>query len=307
MEKRFPFIFVVALFSITTFADSLESRGWEKEEDDFESALSYTLKYRPVAIGCGGDLVAVAGSISGMPESSSALKTTVVVTGLEARIEEAQLRVKSEAKTLDLQTQCESGYVSESFNLTCHAITGLDDSRALAMTNFVRLETPKINIDMKPGGDCEKALRGLRKIGLDFFEVVSGETLIVPELATEEEFEGSALPTVKDAPRFSRRASEDKKLEVAPPQYHVRSYLEQVNIVSLSLIGSMEIGGVAYGLIRDQDGLIHQVGVGDYLGTQWGRIERIEKGHLELVEIVSDGDGGWLRRPRTIEMDQISE
>jgi len=94
---------------------------------------------------------------------------------------------------------------------------------------------------------------------------------------------------------------------VQPPQGHVRAYLEQFNIASLAMVGSMEIGGAAYGLIRDQDGLIHQVGIGDYLGTQWGKIERIEERYLELVEIVSNGGGGWLRRPRTIEMDQISE
>jgi type IV pilus assembly protein PilP len=47
--------------------------------------------------------------------------------------------------------------------------------------------------------------------------------------------------------------------------------------------------------------------VGDYIGTQWGRIERIEEAHVELVEIVSNGGGGWLRRPRTIEMNQTGE
>jgi len=94
---------------------------------------------------------------------------------------------------------------------------------------------------------------------------------------------------------------------VQPPANHKRAYLEQFNIASLSLVGSLEIGSAYYGLIKDQDGLIHQVGVGDYIGTQWGRIERIEEAHVELVEIVSNGGGGWLRRPRTIEMNQTGE
>ena len=94
---------------------------------------------------------------------------------------------------------------------------------------------------------------------------------------------------------------------VQPPANHERAYLEQFNIASLSLVGSLEIGSAYYGLIKDQDGLIHQVGVGDYIGTQWGRIERIEEAHVELVEIVSNGGGGWLRRPRTIEMNQTGE
>ena len=67
-------------------------------------------------------------------------------------------------------------------------------------------------------------------------------------------------------------------------------------------MGSLEIDPLLW-IDWDQDGLIHQVGVGDYL-YQWGRIERIEEAHVELVEIVSNGGGGWLRRPRTIEMNQ---
>ena len=77
---------------------------------------------------------------------------------------------------------------------------------------------------------------------------------------------------------------------VQPPANHERAYLEQFNIASLSLVGSLEIGSSYYGLIKDQDGLIHQV----VLAITWysvGRIERIEEAHVELVEIVSNGGG----------------
>ncbi len=39
-----------------------------------------------------------------------------------------------------------------------------------------------------------------------------------------------------------------------------------------------------------------------YIGTQWGKIEKIEEDRLEIVEIVSNGGGGWLLRPRTVEL-----
>ena len=94
---------------------------------------------------------------------------------------------------------------------------------------------------------------------------------------------------------------------IRPPTDHVRSYLEEMNLATLQLVGSLELRGQYYGLIKDGEGVVHQVGVGAYLGTQWGRVEKIEETRLELVEIVSNGGGGWLLRPRTIELLGTSE
>ncbi len=57
------------------------------------------------------------------------------------------------------------------------------------------------------------------------------------------------------------------------------------------MVGSLELRGQYYGLIKDGEGVVHQVGVGAYLGTQWGKIEKIEETRLELVEVVSNGGG----------------
>lgn len=38
------------------------------------------------------------------------------------------------------------------------------------------------------------------------------------------------------------------------------------------------------------------------MGDQWGQIESIEDARIDITEIVSDGAGGWLRRPRTVEL-----
>jgi type IV pilus assembly protein PilP len=38
------------------------------------------------------------------------------------------------------------------------------------------------------------------------------------------------------------------------------------------------------------------------MGSQWGQIESIDDARIDITEIVSDGAGGWLRRPRSIEL-----
>ncbi|MCB1693939.1 MAG: pilus assembly protein PilP, partial [Pseudomonadales bacterium] len=54
-------------------------------------------------------------------------------------------------------------------------------------------------------------------------------------------------------------------------------------------------------------GGVHRVQVGDFMGTNWGKIESINDTRIDLTEIVSDGQGGWLRRPRTLELKGVSE
>ena len=49
-------------------------------------------------------------------------------------------------------------------------------------------------------------------------------------------------------------------------------------------------------LIRDPDGVIHRVAVGNYLGKNHGKISVIRPDQVELSEFINDGIGGWLVR-----------
>ena len=96
-----------------------------------------------------------------------------------------------------------------------------------------------------------------------------------------------------------------KPTGVKPPGNHVRQELEQFNLASLSMVGTIQQNNATWALIRDVSGNIHRVEVGDYLGTQWGRVESINDTQIDIMEIVSDGALGYLRRPRTIELNEI--
>ncbi len=49
---------------------------------------------------------------------------------------------------------------------------------------------------------------------------------------------------------------------------------------------------------------LRQVSVGDYLGRNYGMIIKISESHMDLLEIVSDGLGGWIHRARQIHLDE---
>lgn len=90
--------------------------------------------------------------------------------------------------------------------------------------------------------------------------------------------------------------------QIRPPADHVKQPLELFNIASLAMVGTLARNQVQWGLVLDQEGVVHRVQVGDYMGTQWGKIKRIRESGIDLEEIVSDGAGGWLPRARSIEM-----
>ena len=93
-----------------------------------------------------------------------------------------------------------------------------------------------------------------------------------------------------------------RNIGVKPPQNHVKQYLERFPLSALAMVGTLQKENSTFALVEDSQGGVHTVQVGDYLGDHWGQIESIEDARVDITEIVGDGSGGWLRRPRTIEL-----
>ena len=50
--------------------------------------------------------------------------------------------------------------------------------------------------------------------------------------------------------------------------------------------------------------LIYQVGVGNYLGQNYGRIVQIEENSIKLREVVQDAAGDWVERMATLDLQE---
>ncbi|XQR91314.1 pilus assembly protein PilP [Stutzerimonas urumqiensis] len=93
--------------------------------------------------------------------------------------------------------------------------------------------------------------------------------------------------------------------EIRPDETRIKQFLEGFNIEGFTMVGTLSNDGSTYGLLQGGGG-VHRVKVGDYLGRNHGRIVEIGEAAIEVVEIVPDGDGGWLERPRTIALKERS-
>jgi type IV pilus assembly protein PilP len=85
-----------------------------------------------------------------------------------------------------------------------------------------------------------------------------------------------------------------------PDQDRPREPLEAFPLDGLRMAGTLGLAKSIEGLVRDPDGVVHRVRVGNYLGQNYGRITSISEDRIDLVELVPNGSGGWMEKPATI-------
>ncbi|WP_069863123.1 type 4a pilus biogenesis lipoprotein PilP [Pseudomonas citronellolis] len=92
---------------------------------------------------------------------------------------------------------------------------------------------------------------------------------------------------------------------VKPDETRVKQFLEGFNIETFEMVGTLSNQEGTFALVRGAGG-VHRVKVGDYLGRNDGKIVSISEGKIDVVEIVPDGEGGWLERPRSLTLKERS-
>ncbi|MFZ6046059.1 type 4a pilus biogenesis lipoprotein PilP [Pseudomonas sp. CR3202] len=93
--------------------------------------------------------------------------------------------------------------------------------------------------------------------------------------------------------------------DIHPDETRVKQFLEGFNIESFEMVGTLSNTAGTFALISGAGG-VHRVKVGDYLGRNHGRIVAIDEARVDVVEIVPDGEGGWLERPRSLALKERS-
>lgn len=124
------------------------------------------------------------------------------------------------------------------------------------------------------------------------------------------------LPPVEPAPSFAyeagirrspfmpdqpqRRRSNDPNAVEGPDPNRPREELEKFPLDTLRMVGTLADRRATFGLVQTNDGLVWRVTVGNHMGQNYGRIVAISDSEIQLVEIISDGLGGYLERPAAI-------
>ncbi|MFC1688407.1 pilus assembly protein PilP [Pseudomonadota bacterium] len=85
-----------------------------------------------------------------------------------------------------------------------------------------------------------------------------------------------------------------------PDLQRPREYLERFELDTLSMVGTFSRESSEWALIRDPDGVVHRVAVGNYIGKNHGKVNGISTDEVQLSEFIADGIGGWLVREASV-------
>ena len=83
-----------------------------------------------------------------------------------------------------------------------------------------------------------------------------------------------------------------------------KEYLERYELDTLSMVGTFSNDESYWALIRDPEGIIHRVPVGNYIGKNHGKVVNISNIEVDLSEMISDGADGWIVREASIALGE---
>ena len=93
---------------------------------------------------------------------------------------------------------------------------------------------------------------------------------------------------------------------VAPELARRKEALESYPLDALSMVGSVVRGGQPVALVK-VDNLLYQVRPGNYMGQNFGRVNKIAETEIILREIVQDAVGEWIERPAKLQLQERSK
>ncbi|MCC5864119.1 MAG: pilus assembly protein PilP [Wenzhouxiangella sp.] len=149
---------------------------------------------------------------------------------------------------------------------------------------------------------CERGTRDLEHWVAETLRTPAGDIDPIPPVVTPEIVSYVAYD-LRDP--FQRRVARADEAEsdllagangVRPDPDRRREFLEGFPLDTLRMVGTFELEGVNYALIRDNDNVVHRVAEGNYMGSNHGRVVRVRSDRVELVELYEDPRGGWVER-----------
>jgi type IV pilus assembly protein PilP len=148
---------------------------------------------------------------------------------------------------------------------------------------------------------CGAGMDDLDAYILDVKARPGGRIEPLPEITPYEVYtyiadaEGIRSPFTPDTPQAAGQTGGTR-----PDEQRIREHLENFSLDTMRMVGTLDFGENTYGLVQTSDGLIHRVLPGNFMGQNDGRIVDISESEINLIEIISDGIGGYVERDAAV-------
>lgn len=105
-----------------------------------------------------------------------------------------------------------------------------------------------------------------------------------------------------DTQTLAAKEKQDIPESVSIDEDRVPEFLESFPLDSLRMVGTVNLENELWALIRIPDGAVHRVKEGNYLGTNYGKINEVREVSISLTEVVDNGFGGYKERTNEIKI-----
>ncbi len=102
-------------------------------------------------------------------------------------------------------------------------------------------------------------------------------------------------------PAFEAESNEKPNASgLRPDSQRPKEPLEAFPLDTLRMVGILVQNDVTWGLVKDPNNVVHRVQVGNYIGQNEGQIIAVNEQQIDLIEIISDGLGGYIERSASL-------
>ena len=100
---------------------------------------------------------------------------------------------------------------------------------------------------------------------------------------------------------FEAEVDEDSEESgLRPDSQRPKEPLESFPLDTLRMVGILVQNDVTWGLVKDPNNVVHRIQTGNYVGQNEGQIIAVNEQQIDLIEIISDGLGGYIERSASL-------
>jgi type IV pilus assembly protein PilP len=155
---------------------------------------------------------------------------------------------------------------------------------------------------------CSESLEDLNKYIVDVKERPADPIPPIPAVRTYTPYAyDGAVGRDPFRPSLSEGSDDERSSSRSGPRPDVaraKEYLERYELDAMAMVGTFRKDAFYWALIRDPEGEVHRVPVGDYMGKNHGQVVQVSDTAVSLSELISDGAGGWLVREASIALGE---
>lgn len=142
---------------------------------------------------------------------------------------------------------------------------------------------------------CSTDMSDLQSYVVDMKGRFQGSVDPLPQFKPPEIYTYRSERNPFEALNALEREEVTSQAEGAPPDRALEP-LEYFPLDALSMVGTLDRGGVRWGLIKDTEGKIHRVTNNNHIGQNYGAITDVNASSISITELIQDSSGLWAER-----------